>query len=274
MTGSTCQSRKFEKLLERIRERNEQAWVWIDSLEKEKWAMAHDGGCRYGHTNTNVAECVNSVLKDARRLPVVALVQYTFYNMVRYFNNRRNMYASQLASGKVFTSHCMALIEHRMKSAYRHHVTSFSRAQGIFEVKTGYCRETRKGGNTQVLCLADRHCSCGKFEAAKIPCSHALAACMAAGIDYSSYIDPVYTLQTVLKCYRSEFQPLGDETLWPTLPGDDGRVLIPDPDTKRKKGKPAGRRRNEMDASSSSRVRQHCRRCGRAGHNRKTCSEA
>ena len=97
---------------------------------------------------------------------------------------------------------------------------------------------------------------------------------MAAGIDYSSYIDPVYVLQTTLKCYRSEFQPLGDETFWPTLPGDDGRVLILDPDTKRKKGKPAGRRRNEMDASTSSRGRQHCRRCGRAEHNRKTCSKA
>ena len=260
-------------MLERIRERNEQAWEWIDSIEKEKWAMAHDGGCRYGHTNTNVAECVNSVLKDARRLPVAALVEQTFYNMVKYFYKRRSMYGSQIASGKRFTSHCTTLIEHRMQSAYRHHVTFFNHAQGVFEVKTGYCRETRKGGNTHVLCLAQRQCSCGKFDAIKIPCSHVLAACMAAGIDYTSYIDPVYELETTLKCYTSEFQPLGDETFWPTFPGDDGRILIPDPDTKRKKGKPARRRRNEMDASTSSRGRQHCRRCGLAGHNRKTCPQ-
>ena len=126
--------------MERLKERNDEAWNWITSLPIEKWSMSHDGGHRYGHANTNVAECVNSVLKDARRLPVAALIEHTFYNMVKYFDNRRNVYSDQMANDKVYTSQCLKLLDRCLKVAYTHHVTSFNREDGVFEVKTGYSR--------------------------------------------------------------------------------------------------------------------------------------
>jgi hypothetical protein len=52
----------------------------------KKWARAYDeGGRRYGHMTSNMAECFNSVLRGVRALPVTAIVQYTFDKMNEYF---------------------------------------------------------------------------------------------------------------------------------------------------------------------------------------------
>ncbi|RYQ89727.1 hypothetical protein Ahy_B09g096225 isoform F [Arachis hypogaea] len=53
--------------------------VNIDSSRTD--ALAFDGGYRWGHMTTNLVECINSVLKGARNLPVTALVKATFYGL-------------------------------------------------------------------------------------------------------------------------------------------------------------------------------------------------
>ncbi|XP_016206297.1 uncharacterized protein LOC107646637 [Arachis ipaensis] len=45
------------------------------------YALAFDGGYRWGHMTTNLVECINSVLKGARNLPITALVKATFYRL-------------------------------------------------------------------------------------------------------------------------------------------------------------------------------------------------
>ena len=274
LTGGTCQVHKFNRYLQRLEEQSPEAIEWINRHcpLPDQWAMAHDGGHRFGHSNTNIAECVNSVLKDARRLPVTALVQHTFYNMVRYFDNRKRFYTSQMASGKVLTPYCMQLIERHLARANSHRVVAFDRHTGVCEVITGYNRERRKGGNKQVVRLNQRSCTCGKFQQLKIPCSHAIACCMEVGVDYMMFVDDVYSLARTIQCYATNFHPLGNEAYWPAIDDDDGRKVIPDEDTRRHRGHPAGRRKNEMDTGPSSQKKnQTCSRCGSVGHNRRKC---
>ena len=45
-----------------------QATDWLDQIPKSKWTQAYDEGKQYGHMTTNLAECMNSVLKGAYRL--------------------------------------------------------------------------------------------------------------------------------------------------------------------------------------------------------------
>ena len=59
-----------------------QAFSWIDRIPLEKWTQAYDGGKRYGHMTTNLAECINFLLKGARSLPISALVKATCYVQV------------------------------------------------------------------------------------------------------------------------------------------------------------------------------------------------
>ena len=93
---------------------------------------------------------------------------------------------------------------------------------------------------------------------------------MQVRIDYTIYVQCVYMLQQNLEYYSSQFHPIGDEVYWPPIFGIDGRVVVPNPITKRKKGQPGGRRKNEMDWSKQRR-RQVYSRCKSSGYNVKTC---
>ncbi|KAL0288651.1 UNVERIFIED_CONTAM: hypothetical protein Sangu_2647200 [Sesamum angustifolium] len=72
--GSEYQLRKFNRIMDEIKKQDVKAFAYLDAINKEKWTASHDGGWRCGILTTNMSECINGVLKGARRLPVSALV--------------------------------------------------------------------------------------------------------------------------------------------------------------------------------------------------------
>ena len=93
-----------------------------------------------------------------------------------------------------------------------------------------------KGNNTQVVSLQNRTCECGKFQGTKMPCSHAIAACLHVNIDMWRYVDKCYKLSEALNCYSIEyFKLLVNKDYWPQY---DGVKLVPDMRLMRKKGRP------------------------------------
>jgi hypothetical protein len=57
--------------------------------EPQKWIRAYDeGGWRFEFQTSNMAESFNSVLKGIRGMPVNAIVAFTFYRLVAWFNDR------------------------------------------------------------------------------------------------------------------------------------------------------------------------------------------
>ncbi|KAL0357737.1 UNVERIFIED_CONTAM: hypothetical protein Scaly_1459400 [Sesamum calycinum] len=67
--GSEYQLRKFNRIMEEIKKQHVRAFAYLDQINKEKWTAFHDGGWRCGILTTNMSECINGVLKGARRLP-------------------------------------------------------------------------------------------------------------------------------------------------------------------------------------------------------------
>jgi len=55
-----------------------QVVTWINQIPLHEWTQAFDGGERYVHMATNLAECINFVLKGARSLPISTFVKATF----------------------------------------------------------------------------------------------------------------------------------------------------------------------------------------------------
>jgi len=51
---------------------------WLDQIPLGKWTQRYDGGKRYGHMTTNLAEYMNYVLKGVCYLPILALIKITF----------------------------------------------------------------------------------------------------------------------------------------------------------------------------------------------------
>ena len=138
-------------------------------------------------------------------------------------------------------------------------------------MKTGRHSLNSKGGNIQILKLSDseRYCSCNKWQAFFIPCSHFMAVCSRFNMNYEDFIEDYYKMSTYAACYSPQFQPVPHEDYWITPPNMP--VLHADPTLLRKPSRPkSSRYHNEMDwTEPSSQVR--CGFCNQLGHNRRKC---
>uniref|UniRef100_A0A2N9HZV4 MULE transposase domain-containing protein n=1 Tax=Fagus sylvatica TaxID=28930 RepID=A0A2N9HZV4_FAGSY len=117
---SANQLRKFNTTMDCIRRYNEEAGERLDEIAKEQWTYSHDGGHRYGAMTTNLSECFNGVLKGARSLPITALVKFSFFKLVSYFDDRRVKIQDQLSSGEVYSKYAMDILHRNREKAKGH----------------------------------------------------------------------------------------------------------------------------------------------------------
>ncbi|KAK4384378.1 hypothetical protein Sango_3066900 [Sesamum angolense] len=199
--------RKFNRIMEEIKKQNIKAFAYLDQINKEKWTASHDGGWRCGILTINMSECINGVLKGARRLPISALVEIT-----------------------------LEPIEHT--------VTKYSHFQQSASVVTR--RQNGHGMNTHVVKIANRECSCGKWNQFGIPCSHAQKVCGAYNISVASMVKDYYDLMAYNNTYSKHFEPVQSEDYW----DDPNFQLVHDPTiciSTRPGRNQATRIHNEMD---------------------------
>ncbi|RYR33331.1 hypothetical protein Ahy_A10g047907 [Arachis hypogaea] len=95
--------REYQMRYEQLKERGEAYTNWLDRIPREQYALAFDGGYRWGHMTTNLVECINSVLKGVRNLPVTALVKAIFYRLNELFTKKRAEAGAQINAGLVFS---------------------------------------------------------------------------------------------------------------------------------------------------------------------------
>jgi hypothetical protein len=81
---------KFEAVMNKIKQYNEEAYNWLMQIGPKKWALSHDGENRYGCMTINLSESLNSVLKKIRALLIQALVDAIFTKVVENFNLHRS----------------------------------------------------------------------------------------------------------------------------------------------------------------------------------------
>jgi hypothetical protein len=62
---------------------------WIQNEPKEKWFLLFDeGGARHGIKTTNFVESYNCVLRGARPLPLVGIIEFFVYRTILYFHTK------------------------------------------------------------------------------------------------------------------------------------------------------------------------------------------
>jgi len=58
---------------------NKEAWWYLKSIDTGKWTIFKDeGNRRWGNLTTNISESWNGCLREARFLPITALINYIF----------------------------------------------------------------------------------------------------------------------------------------------------------------------------------------------------
>ncbi|KAK4384079.1 hypothetical protein Sango_3093800 [Sesamum angolense] len=155
--SSEYQLRKFNRIMEEIKKQNVKAFAYLDQINKEKWTVSHDGGWRCGILTTNMSECINGVLKGARRLPVSALVEITLERTVHYFRVRAIKGHKMLQNNQLWTDFACKMFIYWQQKAVEHTVTKYSHAQQSASVVSR--RQNGHGMNTHVVKIANRECS-------------------------------------------------------------------------------------------------------------------
>ncbi|KAL0379923.1 UNVERIFIED_CONTAM: hypothetical protein Sangu_0056600 [Sesamum angustifolium] len=210
--GAEVNARKFERIMTEIRELNEEAYNWLEMIDKTQWTLSHDSGWRTGILTTNMSECVNGVLKGARRLPIVAIVQITFHRSVRYFLERTTRCHRMLNANQEWADFAFRIFEARQAEAVHHIVQKFDYNQQSASVLT--LSLTGQGSHTYVVKLKHKTCSCGKWGTHGIPCSHAIQVSRHFGVNASNFIPQYYSIRAYRKTYQGRFEPLYGEEYW------------------------------------------------------------
>ncbi|XP_057720291.1 uncharacterized protein LOC130934771 [Arachis stenosperma] len=257
--------REYEVRYERLLERGEAYTNWLNRIPREQYALAFDGGYRWGHMTTNLVECINSVLKGARNLPITALVKATFYRLNELFTRKRAEAEARINAGHVFSEIVTSKLHANQLASGNIQVSCFDRQNEVFEV-----REMPSGMEFAVD-LRGLRCDCGEFQVDRIPCRHVFACCANQRLDWQMYVHDVYKMDQVRRVYRARFRPLGNPATWPAY---NGPRFIPNPYLRRvTKGRPRMTRfLNEMDTRMLRRPRR-CTLCGAEGHSRSRCRQ-
>ncbi|XP_057755559.1 uncharacterized protein LOC130974720 [Arachis stenosperma] len=204
---------EYETRYQCLRERGEAYTNWLDRIPLEQYALAFDGGYRWGHMTTNLVECINSVLKGARNLPVTALVKATFYRLNELFTRKRAEAEARINAGHVFSELVTSKLHANQRVACNIQVSCFDRQNEVFEV-----RECPSGVEYTVD-LRRQRCDCGEFQVDRVPCRHVFACCANQRLDWQLYVHDVYKMEQVRRVYRARFRPLGNSTTWPVYHG-------------------------------------------------------
>ncbi|XP_057733909.1 uncharacterized protein LOC130949104 [Arachis stenosperma] len=183
--------REYQMRYERLKERGEAYTNCLDRIPREQYALAFDGGYRWGHMTTNLVECINSVLKGARNLPVTVLVKATFYRLNELFTRKRAEVEAQINAGLVFSEMVTSKMHANQRASDNIQVSCFDRENEVFEV-----REMPSGVEYAVY-LRHRRCDCGEFQVDRIPCRHVFVCCTNQQLDWQVYVHDVYKMDQV-----------------------------------------------------------------------------
>ncbi|KAM3343744.1 hypothetical protein P3S68_025834 [Capsicum galapagoense] len=114
--------------------------------------------------------------------------------------------------------------------------------------------------------------NCGRYQIDEILCPHEIAVLKSKNVDvkdYGRYCSELYRSQTIVKTYELPIVPMQDKKDW-NVPDfiDDEEVLSSK--YRRPPGRPKKGRHLKSSESLSSNSNR-CNKCGRVGHNRRTC---
>ena len=190
-------------------------YTYLMSESVDMWTQSHDGRRHFGAMPTNISECFNGVLKDARGLPIATMVEFTWSKLVEYVHDRHKEITHELLEDKKSSTYAFSTWEENRRKFEKYYLRAFSNKHMIYQVVTSLNMCSTRGGNHNYeVRLLERTCNCGKWQNIKILCSHAIRACDVLNIDSTTYIHPCYSLDYAFNTYSHAFAVPKSDSMW------------------------------------------------------------
>ncbi|KAG5391416.1 hypothetical protein IGI04_021379 [Brassica rapa subsp. trilocularis] len=176
---------------------------------QSQWALAHDGGRRYGIMELDTAAlfsvCRGFELADHVLTGSLLLL----FDELRVCFNERSLFSRfSLNCGDVYTKPVADKLEEFRKASVAYVVMPLE--NNAFQVAAA-----SSGNDKWIVQLSDYcTCTCGDFQKFKFPCLHALAVCKKLKINPLQYVDDCYTCERYYKTYSAAFSPVPKLSAW------------------------------------------------------------
>ncbi|KAK0601402.1 hypothetical protein LWI29_023913 [Acer saccharum] len=203
---------------------------------------------------TNIAECLNGILKDARELPITKLVEHIRGLLQKWFWERREA-AAKMSTPMTKWAEKKLRRRSNKSRCYRVHPINLYEHHVIDGYLNGFVN------------LIEKTCTCRKFQLDQLPCRHAFAACNLRRLSCYDYCSHYYHKETLATAYGSSIYPVGPMEEWDVPDDIQSRVVLP-PKGRKPRGRPAKKRKPSRGEEI---VQRKCGRCGVVGHNRQKC---
>lgn len=163
---------EFDRAYESFKMRYPTAAKYLEeSTVKEKWARPYFPGCRYNLDTSNAVESLNSTFLDERKYPIIPMLDTIMRTFSQWFNEHRKEAAGGTAHNKL-----VPLVEN-----FVHDTWPIAEKLIVSELNS-FALEydvTGSDGNSYLVNLRSRSCSCRYFDVQKYPCEHGIAAFIA-----------------------------------------------------------------------------------------------
>ncbi|KAL0559064.1 hypothetical protein IC582_003653 [Cucumis melo] len=208
---------------------------YLNDVGIARWSRVHCSGRRYNMMTTNIAESMNSILKEPRDLPIASFLENVRALLQRWFWERRE---EDIKVTSTLTKWAELVIQKKQEGALTMKVNPIDCYQ--FHVKDL--------DKEEVVNRQTKKCTCKAFQAEQLPCSHAIAAAR------DRNINAVY--------------PVGDQSDWKTSENYVHMTVLPPKVVKR-----VGRPKKKRIPSVGEAPKLHkCGRCKQVDHNKLTCT--
>ncbi|XP_070006482.1 uncharacterized protein [Nicotiana sylvestris] len=233
---TTAQSYTLDEFNERtskIEEIDPRVKSYLYDIGYHRWSRVHATVNRTWTMTSNIAESLNAVTKDARKLSIFDLLEY-MRTLLEHWTNEKLLKAND-----TFT---------------------FLGSKFNKELENNRTLSQNLG----------KKCSCGRFQLDELPCVHALAALRHKNETYENYCSPYYTKESVLRTYEIPVNPLPDESKWNVPQHISDEAVNPPTGEKRQPGRPQKKRYKTYDELKSKKYKVPCGNCGGEGHNKRS----
>ncbi|KAM3395939.1 hypothetical protein P3S68_004945 [Capsicum galapagoense] len=246
----------FDYLMAKIEKVDLRVKKYLQEAGYEKWSRCHSPVNRGRMMVSNIAECINGCLVEARGLSI-----YKFLEEVRILFDFWNCKNSEI------TSYTSTTLGHRFEEILT--LNSVKTLRMTVKASSIYVYSVYESERRYIVELESGTCNCARFQIDQIPCAHAIAVLKSKHVkEFGEYCSEYYKPNTLVKTYEVPIVPMPDKKDW-DAPSSEEEVLPPIYKRPPERSKKVRKKKSSETLSSST---NRCGRCSQEGHNRRSCS--
>ncbi|KAL4385131.1 hypothetical protein GQ457_15G028750 [Hibiscus cannabinus] len=254
--------REFENAMDQLKSLSEAAYIWIKGKNPAQWSRSHfSTRSKCDMLLNNHCESFNKSILEARDKPILTLMETIRVKIMTRI-------VSQREAAEKYKGLLCGKIQKKLDASIEESIRFWPTYAGVntYQVEAGPSHQ-------HVVDLNQISCTCRKWDLTGIPCGHAASVFRLNNLKPEDYVNECYHNSTQLAIYSNMIKPIKGPNQWDLVTNME--PILP-PIIRRPPGRPTKKRRLEPDEVSNPKLSKrgqqgNCTKCGKQGHNRRTC---